>query len=57
MYPKIKENLIKYEKQFYLIPDERKGKLILLSSYFREKIQKDEVPKLLIVSSSNSSRG
>lgn len=44
------------EKEFLLISEERKAKLILLADYISRKIKENQIPKLVVICTHNSRR-
>lgn len=53
---KIKRICDQLEKEFHLIPEERKEKLISLRDYFSKKFNANEIPKLIVICTHNSRR-
>ncbi len=56
LFEKIETICKELEKEFDQIPEDRKDNLLLLSDYISDKIEEDQVPKLIVICTHNSRR-
>lgn len=56
LYKKIEAACREFEQEFDLITEERKEKLLLLSNYIVQKIEKKQTPGLVVICTHNSRR-